>query len=168
MVRHVIPALIALAAPGLASDCQTTAPPNPPFVAPAPYAPNPDRRSFWYGSDVLWTVLRIDDIWDSLPHDARGYSQKIAMWSKEYDRRTEPEPALVVTGKRLDGNSPLFNGEHPTHAGFADGTTAMLVGVNVPTTGCWEITGRYRGHELSFVVEVQDERSPEVSSKTVH
>ena len=31
---------------------------------------------------------------------------------------------------------------------------AMLVGVDFPTTGCWEITGRYADAELSFVVWV--------------
>jgi hypothetical protein len=28
----------------------------------------------------------------------------------------------------------------------------MLVGVYVPTPGCWEITGEYRDQKLSFVV----------------
>jgi hypothetical protein len=28
----------------------------------------------------------------------------------------------------------------------------MLVGVDIPTLGCWEITGQYNGTELSFVV----------------
>ena len=31
----------------------------------------------------------------------------------------------------------------------------MLVGVYVPTPGCWEITGDYKGQKLSFVVWVQ-------------
>jgi len=31
----------------------------------------------------------------------------------------------------------------------------MLAGVYVPTLGCWEITGEYRGEKLSFVVWVQ-------------
>jgi hypothetical protein len=32
----------------------------------------------------------------------------------------------------------------------------MLVGVYVPTPGCWEITGEYRGEKLSFVVWVKE------------
>jgi hypothetical protein len=31
----------------------------------------------------------------------------------------------------------------------------MLVGAYVPTSGCWEITGEYKGEKLSFVVWVQ-------------
>jgi hypothetical protein len=32
----------------------------------------------------------------------------------------------------------------------------MTVGLNIPTTGCWEITGQYRKDKLSFVVWVED------------
>jgi hypothetical protein len=30
----------------------------------------------------------------------------------------------------------------------------MLVGVDFPTLGCWKITGKYAGAELSFVIWV--------------
>jgi hypothetical protein len=30
----------------------------------------------------------------------------------------------------------------------------MLTGVIVPTPGCWEITGAYKGQQLNFVVWV--------------
>jgi len=43
-----------------------------------------------------------------------------------------------------------------TNAFASDIQSAMLVGVDFPTLGCWEITGRYQGHELSFVVWVAD------------
>jgi hypothetical protein len=33
----------------------------------------------------------------------------------------------------------------------------MLVLVEFPSAGCWELTGRYLGQELTFVVEVPDE-----------
>jgi hypothetical protein len=31
---------------------------------------------------------------------------------------------------------------------------ALVVGINFPTLGCWEITGRYRDDTLTFVVWV--------------
>jgi hypothetical protein len=63
-------------------------------------------------------------------------------------------PYLVVAGWRLDGDSPSFVSKNPTSTRFADGTTAMLAGVDIPTTGSWDITTRYRGHTLTFVVAV--------------
>jgi hypothetical protein len=30
----------------------------------------------------------------------------------------------------------------------------MLVGIDIPAAGCWEITGQYKGTTLSFVVWV--------------
>jgi hypothetical protein len=30
----------------------------------------------------------------------------------------------------------------------------MMVGMDIPTPGCWEITGRYEDDELTFVVWV--------------
>jgi hypothetical protein len=30
----------------------------------------------------------------------------------------------------------------------------MLVGVEIPTPGCWKISGQYRGAEVSYVVWV--------------
>jgi hypothetical protein len=38
---------------------------------------------------------------------------------------------------------------------FADDIgSAMLVGIGLPTAGCWEITGHLKGTQLSFVVRV--------------
>ncbi len=162
MLRQMILLAIALAAQGRAFDCPITAPPNPPFVAPAPFAPAPDfsltgdHRSFWYGSDGLWTLLDESGLWHALPHNAYGYRQKIFLWSKEYNSRTEPRPDLRISGKRLDGDSPAFVREKGTNANLYDGV-AMLAAVDVPTTGCWAITSRYRGHELTFIVRVEDE-----------
>jgi len=71
-----------------------------------------------------------------------------------YDWSAEPEPALTVTGKRLDGEAPPLVASKATNAYAADIGSAMLVGVDIPTAGCWEITGQYGEQELSFVVQV--------------
>lgn len=41
-----------------------------------------------------------------------------------------------------------------TNAFASDIGSAMLVGVGIPAAGCWQITGRIKGAELSFVVWV--------------
>jgi hypothetical protein len=67
----------------------------------------------------------------------------------------EQVPLITVSGRRLDGPGTFTFGPG-TNATSSDFGEAMLVGIEVPTAGCWEITGRYRGAELSYVVTVRD------------
>jgi hypothetical protein len=147
MFSRPIVVAIALASTLLAADCPVTRPPDPAFVPSAPSSQARPGFDFLYGSDVLWTLLQTSGVW-------RVLGEKVWMWSNAFDRRIEPVPSLVVTGRRLDGNSPPFRSKRATHGCF-DGTCAMLAGVDLPSTGCWEITGQYRGNSLSFVVLVQ-------------
>jgi len=62
--------------------------------------------------------------------------------------------SIAVTGRRLDAPAPPLNVSRATNAYAEDIQSAMLVRVDFPTPGCWEITGRYAGSELSFVVFV--------------
>jgi hypothetical protein len=136
--------------------CPITAAPEPAFVPPAPYpaALPPDYKDrFWYGTATLWTMLPRDGAWGGLPQSQGGYFQKVFWWSAEYSIAGEPVPALVVTGRRLDGQSAPLVADRPTNA-YGDFGQSMLVGVTVPAAGCWQITGHYRGYDLSFVVQV--------------
>jgi hypothetical protein len=31
----------------------------------------------------------------------------------------------------------------------------MMTGIDIPTAGCWEITGHYNDHDLTFIVSVE-------------
>jgi hypothetical protein len=133
--------------------------PEPVFVAPAPgpapAAPPAYYKSSWFGTARLWTMLLDDgEIWRHLPTNPNGLSQKTFWWSVDWDSAAEPEPLMAVTGHRLDAPGSFSFGPG-TNAG-ADFGTAMLVGIDVPTGGCWEITGRYRGATLSYTVLVED------------
>ena len=136
------------------AGCPITAPRNHPFVPPTPYDSTGFEGEFWYGSPHLWTVLPTDAIWDALPHNPEGYTQKIFWWSDLFSLKDEPEPELAVTGQRLDGKAPLLRGSRATNAYGGDIGEAMLTGVDFPTLGCWKITGQYKGTELSFVMWV--------------
>jgi hypothetical protein len=65
----------------------------------------------------------------------------------------DPPPAIAISGRRLDGDAP------PLVVTGANGswTTVdfIMSGVNFPSTGCWEITGRFKGAEAKFVVLVE-------------
>ena len=136
------------------ANCPITVPQNPLFVPPAPYDSMGYDGEFWYGSDSLWTAVRENGIWEALPHNPEGYTQKVFWWRDGYVWTEEPEPALTVTGERLDAPAPPLHASEATNASASDIGSAMLVGVDMPTLGCWKITGRYGDAELSFVVWV--------------
>ena len=139
------------------ASCPVTQPPVPAFVPPQPYPASAPYGGFWYGSDDLWTLLVRRGTWRSLPHDDAGYRQKTFWWRPGYSGSADPRPKLRVTGRRLDAQAPPFEGHRATNAHHRDfGGWAMLVGVDVPTHGCWEITGEYEGQQLSFVVWIAE------------
>ncbi len=114
------------------------------------------RQEFWYGTEALWTFLPISGSWKGLPRynsDTEGYRQKVFWWREDYDSQAEPKPKLVVTGRRLDGDGS-FAVSNATNASTPNMGSTMLVGIDIPTHGCWEITGHYDGQTLSFVVSV--------------
>jgi len=125
------------------ASCPVTRPENSSFVPSAAIALFPGR--FWYGTPALSVQPRLDGI-------GRVGSDKVFWWSDGYDWRTAPQPNLAVTGRRLDGpGSPVVDSP-ATHAlNGTDIGVAMLVGVSIPTPGCWEITGTYAGTTLRFV-----------------
>jgi hypothetical protein len=145
----------AQAASEVPANCPLTLAPDTPFIAPSPNSPDaPWVGQFWYGSASLWTVLPESGVWSGLPLNPEGYTQKVFWWRQGYSWKAEPEPALTVTGQRLDAPAPPLNVSRATNAFAEDIQSAMLVGVDFPTLGCWQITGRYADSELSFVIWV--------------
>jgi len=139
------------------NGCPVTVPQIPAFTPPAPYdSLSSFNGHFWFGSSALWTVLPQTGVWEYLPHNPTGYSQKILWWRDGYVWNEEPEPNLFVSGERLDASAPPLIASKATNAFASDIGSAMLVGVDFPTLGCWKITGRYNNAELSFVIWVQE------------
>ena len=141
------------------AGCPVTRP-EPPFVPPPPSLAVPPAlyESAWFGSRELWTMIDRDgEVWaeSGLPRGPNGLTQKTFWWSADWSPDAEPEPAITVTGARLDGTGTLES-SGGTNAS-ADFGTAMLVGVEFPTAGCWQLTGRYRNATLSYVVSIIDD-----------
>jgi hypothetical protein len=137
------------------ASCPVTVPQDPAFTPPAPYDSLGFKGYFWFGSNSLWTSLPQDGVWFGLPHNPEGYTQKVFWWRDGYVWNEEPEPNLIVTGERLDAEAPPLNVSRATNAYASDIGSAMLVGVDFPTLGCWKITGKYNNDaELSFVIWV--------------
>ena len=100
-------------------------------------------------------VDRSGEVWQHLPKDGRALGQKTFWWSSDWDVNHELEPAIEITGRRLDGPGSFRVGPPGTNA-QADFGVAMLQGVEIPSRGCWEITAGYRSATLSIVVWVED------------
>jgi LysM repeat protein len=138
--------------------CPVTSPSDTAFIPPAPYnanPPNDDRLAqFWYGTAALWTLLWDEGVWHGLPYDGNSYTQKITWFREGFDWLAEPDPPLTITGTRLDvpGDTLPVAGGNGSYAG--DLGSFIMSGVGVPSAGCWQITGNYGEHSLSFVVWV--------------
>lgn len=143
-------------------SCPVTKPSEPPFQPPAPY---PSEGSRWIGTRRLWTNVPADGVWNGLGHysvDDPRFREKLFWWSDGYDWRTENPPKLTITGTRLDGPAPpLETDEHPNAGWNNDSDHPFIVaGIFIPVLGCWKITGEYEGEELSYVVWVSQECTP--------
>lgn len=108
----------------------------------------------WFGSDELAAKVPKDGHWTGMgpKHD---YGDKFWWWRKGYKAMEEPRPELVVTGIRLDGRAPAVRMDRASNA-FGKNWDLMLIGMEFPTAGCWEVIGRYHGRELRFVLKVGD------------
>ena len=136
------------------ASCPVTRPPAVPFTPPGENQMGVDDNNFWWGTEKLWIALpKSGTVWGWLPR-APGkpdLTAKIFWGSVDFDYHRKEDYDLKVTGRRLDGEAPPLLVEKVTNALFVP-NAAMLTGVYVPTPGCWEITGDYKGQKLSFVV----------------
>ena len=149
------------------ASCPVTVPPATPFAPPSPYPSEAGEYNFWLGTEKLWTIFPKSGVWWGWkPHEAgqenrvQPLTEKTGWGSVDFDLRKEPLPTLKVTGRRLDGDAPPLLTDTPTNAltGPTVDNAEMAIGLYVPTPGCWEITGEYRGQKLSYVVWVTPEK----------
>jgi len=145
------------AGPSSASNapCEATRP-DPVLVPPKPFLPTPPAAyaSDWFGSAHLWTMLAHDgEVWKGwVTSTPPALPQKTFWWSADWKPGEEPQPTIVVTGRRLDGPESFTFG--PGTNASADFGTAILVGIDIPAYGCWELTAQYRLATLTYVVSV--------------
>jgi Sel1 repeat len=145
--------------PGVPETCRVTKASDQPFVPPSPYPNKPSSSGFWFGTDRLWTALPVNGEWT-------GFRQKMSWWRHGYDWRAEPKPKLTVTGRRLDFPAPPLAVDQASSVNVTGTRPAyMMVGINFPTVGCWEISGHYEDDELTVVVYLTQARSVSTSPR---
>jgi hypothetical protein len=142
------------------ASCPVTVPPAKPFTPAPQYQLDNNEKAFWFGTEKLWAGLRKSGTWEWSPHkpgherDVQPLTEKTFWGSVHFNWAKEWRPKLKVTGRRLDKSAPPLL-TLPTTNAFPGPAAAMLVGVYVPTPGCWQITGEYWGQKLSYVVWVK-------------
>lgn len=134
------------------ASCATTNPIEHPFVPPSPYRTG--RGVNWFGTDRFWTLLPADGIW------ARGektfwFRQEWGYYANDQWIPQKDAAKLTVTARRLDGPArPAEILKANSSYREQDWKAFLVGGINFPTPGCWEVSGRYENDELTFVVWV--------------
>jgi hypothetical protein len=158
--------LLSLSSPSLSQDRQTSAVPKTcsatkpapqPFVPPPPYPAKPSHGQFWFGTDRLWTALPETGAWIGLGHYTPSdptFRQKLFFWRQGYDAHAETQAKLTVSGSRIDTPAQPLQIDGPGTGSWTADDQFLVTGINFPTIGCWEITGRYENDEVIFVVWV--------------
>src|SRR5689334_9645360 len=103
----------------------------------------------WYGTESFAAQLPAGGVW---PTTTSGHLIAVKLIWRSPGFRPGMESNLAVTVKPLNGAEANAVVLGSTNASSGDGW-AMMTGIDFPNAGCWEITGRYRGEELRFVVE---------------
>ena len=97
----------------------------------------------WLPSDGNWSGMG----------PKHHYRDKLWWWRRGYDAHKEPAPDLMLQATRLDGDALPVWVDNATNA-YGEGWSRMLMALEFPTSGCWEVNARYREEQLTFVVRV--------------
>jgi hypothetical protein len=121
------------------------------FAPPSPYSAHLGSEEFFVGTPALWTVI--------YPNWHTHSGGKLPFFRQGYDAMKEKDPRLIVVARRLDEVGPLVWNGWASNASDSYGDF-MTTGVDIPSSGCWEIVAHYVGsplkiRTLSYVVWVE-------------
>lgn len=154
--------LVLLEQAGAADEKQTPISDSCPVTRSTPetrYTPPPPHEAdkagspiFWFGSDALYVMLSSDGRWRGItsPTGTRNKSfwyRKDAQWREEFPYQ------LKVTAKRIDDDGPMIAFPRVNNA-IMGKEVAMLLMLELPERGCWQVTGNYKSDYLSWVTWV--------------
>lgn len=111
-----------------------------------------DANYGWYGSTKLAVAIPKNGIWIGMGPE-KNYGDKFWWWSDGYSINDYLKETLNLTVKKLNGNRESFalSSELGAQTGGVD---LMLIGINFPSKGCWQIEGTYKDQYLQFVLQV--------------
>ena len=136
-------------APTVPASCLVTAPRDD--LGPlAPLVADLSLPSFlgWYGSPGLYT-------WVPRSGSAGPSTFIRTFWySRAWSPADEPDPTIVVSAGRFGRGGESIIGGRAVSARSSELGTSMIVALELPSGGCWQIDATYRDQSLSYVVWV--------------
>ena len=112
--------------------------------------PSPQASSDSYGNGALWTWLWPNGTVVFRP-GGPGVQLQDGSLQMKFPWWRAVRGALIITGRRLDGDAPSLRAHVPP--GYGD-TGFQATSLIIPTPGCWEVTGRAGNASLTFIVRV--------------
>jgi hypothetical protein len=100
--------------------------------------------SEFHGNGAIWVGLWPSNVVVAEPEADGSIEAKFGWWRGVTGK-------LRIEGRRLDATAPPLRGEVPD--GYGD-TGFQASGIDFPTEGCWEVTGRVGDASLTFVTLV--------------
>ena len=128
-----------------ANACLATQPPVPAFVPPIPYSSAP------FGEGAF--LIGVDELWVSVPRQWNGLRHKMFWWRPGFDGAKEHHPNLTVTIKPVNSAVTTSVNGSATNAQIGR-EWSMLILVDFPAAGCWEIRGNYGGRSVTFIASI--------------
>jgi hypothetical protein len=116
-----------------------------------------------YGQPQLWTLIPRSGSWTSSTSTTGGRFIRTLWYSDLWSVRDEPSPSISVSAGRLGGGDSV-TGSAAVNARSRELGTSMIVSLDLPSGGCWQITGTYRDKSLSYVVWVERDTSTVIVS----
>jgi hypothetical protein len=137
--------------------CQVTLWADSPVAASGALPIGPDSSHGWYGSEALAALIPKNGKWNGMG-PKRNYGDKFWWWRRGFNAKLEPSPQLVVSARRMDGQEGSFELANAS-SGYSSNPdsdwNSILIGMEFPSAGCWEIIGTYNDAEtLKFVMQV--------------
>ncbi|MBI3751604.1 MAG: hypothetical protein HY263_08135 [Chloroflexi bacterium] len=119
-----------------------------------------------YGQPALWATIPRSGSWPSSTSTSGGRFIRTFWYSDRWSITDEPSPSISVSAGRFGGGQSV-TGSAAVSARSRELGTSMIVSLDLPSGGCWQITGTYRDQSLSYVVWIdRDQASPILSGST--
>ena len=143
--------IVFLTQSAIATECPISLP--EPFSMPESGHETPKHFS-WVGSTKLAARVPGNGHWTAMGAEY-NYRDKWWWWREGYKARNENNPELTISARKLNSSAPPVEVKHATNA-FGNDWDRILIMMEFPSAGCWEVIGTYHDQQLRFVFLVGD------------